>query len=310
MAKAAAKKKAPAKKAAAKKAPAKKIAAKKKASAKKASFSTSGSDTRIGIIGAGNMGGGIAATLVEQGFCAAADLTVVDVRAEALPPLDRIGVRTSTSLEDAVRGKTCILLGVKPQVAGPVLQAIAPVLERGQVLVSIMAGVTTAAIEAHLTEPVPVVRVMPQSLVRLAASASALCAGQHAKDSHIEAVRRIFDALGTTVVVDEKQMDAVTGLSGSGPAYVYTFIEALVDGGVRTGLSRDVALKLAVQTVLGAARMLQEDGAHPALLRDQVTSPGGTTIAGLHTLEEKGLRDAVMSAVVAATRRSEELGRA
>lgn len=267
-------------------------------------------DRSIGIIGAGNMGGGIAAALVEKEFCDAEDLTVVDVRAEALPPLERIGVRTSTSLEDAVRDKASVLLGVKPQVAASVLQTITPALETDQVLISIMAGVTTATIESSLIEPVPVVRVMPQSLVRLAASASALCAGRYAGETHIEVVRRIFDALGSTVVVDEKQMDAVTGLSGSGPAYVYTFIEALVDGGVRTGLSRDVALKLAVQTVLGSARMLQEDGAHPALLRDQVTSPGGTTIAGLHMLEEKGLRDAVMSAVVAATRRSEELGRA
>jgi pyrroline-5-carboxylate reductase len=264
----------------------------------------------IGIIGAGNMGCGIATGLISNGSLEPTDLTVVDVREEALLPLRAIGVRTSTVLTDAVQGRDTVILGIKPQVAGQVLDTLGPVLQSDQVLVSIMAGVSTTSIEAQLPIPVPVIRAMPQSLVRLAAAATGLCAGRHAATEHLDRARLLFDALGSTVVVEEKQMDAVTGLSGSGPAYVYTFIEALSDGGVRAGLSREVALTLAVQTVLGAARMMQEEGAHPAVLRDQVTSPGGTTIAGLHMLEEKGLRDAVMSAVVAATQRSAELGQA
>ena len=155
----------------------------------------------------------------------------------------------------------------------------------------------------------PVVRVMPQMLVRVGAAASGVCAGQHVTEAQIELVRALFDEVGSTVVVSETQMDAVTGLSGSGPAYVYTVIEALAAGGVLMGLSREDALQLAAQTVLGAARMVIESGQHPAILKDQITSPGGTTIAGLHKLEEKGLRDALISAVQAATQRSVELGK-
>jgi pyrroline-5-carboxylate reductase len=172
-----------------------------------------------------------------------------------------------------------------------------------------MAGVNTAAIESQLEAPVPVVRVMPQTLAQLGAAASGVCGGRHATPAQVDLVRAIFDQVGSTVLVGEYQMDAVTGLSGSGPAYIYTVIEALADGGVRMGLSREVALKLAAQTALGAARMVLESGQHPAILRDQVTSPGGTTIAGLHKLEEKGLRDALISAVQAATERSIQLGK-
>jgi hypothetical protein len=145
---------------------------------------------------------------------------------------------------------------------------------------------------------------MPQTLAQLGAAASGVCGGRHATPAQVDLVRAIFDQVGSTVLVGEYQMDAVTGLSGSGPAYIYTVIEALADGGVRMGLSREVALKLAAQTALGAARMVLESGQHPAILRDQVASPGGTTIAGLHKLEEKGLRDALISAVQAATERS------
>lgn len=149
---------------------------------------------------------------------------------------------------------------------------------------------------------------MPQTLVRLGAGATALCAGEHATDAHLAAARALFDIVGTTVLVTEAQMDAVTGLSGSGPAYAYLVIEALADGGVRAGLPRDVALRLAAQTVAGAGRMVLDTDTHPAALKDQVTSPGGTTIAGLTQLEEAGVRHAFIAAVDAATRRSRELG--
>jgi pyrroline-5-carboxylate reductase len=201
------------------------------------------------------------------------------------------------------------VLGIKPQSAEQVLHSIAPELQSDQVVVSIMAGVSTDVIVGALAKPQPVVRVMPQILVLLRVAASALAAGRHATDDQVQLVEELFNEVGTTVVVDEHQMDAVTGLSGSGPAYVYTIIEALADGGVRMGLPREAALKLAAQTVSGAARMVLQSGEHPAQLKDRVTSPGGTTIAGLHALEKGGLRETLMNAVQAATNRSIELGK-
>ena len=267
-------------------------------------------ECRIGIVGVGNMGGGLISGLVEAGRVPAAHITAVDVQDTALRPLSELGVQTSGETLTAVRGQDLVLLSVKPQVADQVLRDMAPHVEAEQVLVSIMAGVETGYIEAYFSVAVPVVRVMPQMLAKIGAAASGVCAGRHATGAQVELVRALFDEVGSTVVVAESQMDAVTGLSGSGPAYVYTIIEALTDGGVRAGLPRDVALRLAAQTVLGAARMVLESGQHPAVLKDQITSPGGTTIAGLHKLEEKGLRDALISAVQAATRRSVELGSA
>ena len=265
-------------------------------------------ELRIGLVGCGNMGGGLVAGILDRGNARPSQFTVVDVREAALDPLARLGVRTSQETRDAVADQDIVILGVKPQSAPEVLALVGRLLQPSQVLVSIMAGVSTARIEKDVGSPVPVVRVMPQILARLGAAASAVCRGRHADADQARMVCDLFDQVGTTVLVEEAQMDAVTGLSGSGPAYVYTIIEALSDGGVRVGLPRDVALKLAAQTVMGAARMVLESDQHPAVLRDQVTSPGGTTIAGLHALEAKGLRDALISAVQAATERSVELG--
>jgi pyrroline-5-carboxylate reductase len=266
-------------------------------------------ECKIGVIGAGNMGGALLSGLVAAGRLSPEQLTAADLREAVLQPLRELGVRTSTRAEDAILGQQVVVLGVKPQSAPALFQLVKRHLRPEQVLVSIMAGVSTAAIEAELGAPIPVVRVMPQTLAQLGAAASGVCGGRHATPAQVDLVRSIFDQVGSTVLVGEYQMDAVTGLSGSGPAYIYTVIEALADGGVRVGLSREVALKLAAQTALGAARMVLESGQHPALLRDQVTSPGGTTIAGLHKLEEKGLRDALISAVQAATERAIELGK-
>jgi pyrroline-5-carboxylate reductase len=263
---------------------------------------------KIGIIGAGNMGGGLISGAIAAGRIAAAHITAVDLRLEALEPLRVLGVNTSDRLEDGILSQDLVIIGVKPQTAAKLLQNMDPHLNTDQVLVSIMAGVDTASIESHLSAAVPVVRVMPQMLARVGEAASGLCAGTHATTAHLDQVRALFDQVGSSVVVEESQMDAVTGLSGSGPAYVYTIIEALADGGVRMGLTRDIALRLAAQTVLGAARMVLDSGEHPAVLKDQITSPGGTTIAALHKLEEKGLRDALISAVQAATERAAELG--
>jgi pyrroline-5-carboxylate reductase len=266
-------------------------------------------ECKIGLIGAGNMGGALVLGLVAAGRVAATHIAATDLFDRVLQPLAELGVQTGGEIALAVRGRDVVILAIKPQMAASVLQEIAPILGGDQVLVSIMAGVGTASIEAQVGGAVPVVRVMPQMLAKVGAAASGICAGQHVTEAQIELVRALFEQVGSTVVVPESQMDAVTGLSGSGPAYVYTVIEALADGGVRMGLSRDNALQLAAQTVLGAARMVLESGLHPAVLKDQITSPGGTTIAGLHKLEEKGLRDALISAVQAATQRAVELGK-
>ena len=262
----------------------------------------------VAIVGAGNMGGCLAAGLLDAGVDADR-LTLIDLRAEVLAPFAARGAQTSQEVA-AVSGADLVVVAVKPQLAAAVLPPLAPHLRPGQIVVSVMAGMTTADIESYLPDGQPLVRVMPQTLVRLGAGASALCPGAHADAETLGAVRILFEQVGSTVQVTEAQMDAVTGLSGSGPAYIYTVIEALADGGVRAGLPRDVAVRLAAQTVSGAGRMVLETGQHPAALRDQVTSPAGTTIAGLAALEAGGLRHALISAVTAAWQRARELGRA
>ncbi len=263
---------------------------------------------KIGTIGAGNMGGGLIAGLIAAGRVAAHRITAVDLRLEALEPLRALGVNTSDRLQDGIATCDLVIIGLKPQSAAPLLAEMDDHLSADQILVSIMAGVSTASIEAQLSTPIPVVRVMPQMSARLGEAASGICAGAGATAAHLDLVCALFDEVGSSVVVEESQMDAVTGLSGSGPAYIYTVIEAMADGGVKMGLARDVALRLAAQTALGAGRMVLDSGAHPAVLKDQITSPGGTTIAALQQLEEKGLRAALISAVEAATKRAAELG--
>lgn len=265
------------------------------------------SEPHTAVIGAGNLGGCLLNGWLAAGVDAGR-LRAVDLRQDLLAPLAARGVATSTDLSLAA-GADVVVAAIKPQVAAAVLPSLAAHLGAEQVLVSVIAGLTTTAIESHLPPSQPVLRVMPQTLVRLGAGATAVCAGHHASESMVTMVRALFAKVGTTVEVSEAQMDAVTGLSGSGPAYVYTVIEALIDGGVRVGLPRDVARLLAAQTVAGAARMVLEGEEHPGTLRDQVTSPGGTTIAGLAALEEAGLRHALIAAVVAATARAQELGR-
>ncbi len=263
-------------------------------------------ETTIAVIGAGHLGGCLISGLLDAGL-AAERLTAVDLRDDLLAPLAHRGVSTCTGIA-AVSTSDIVFVAVKPQVAPHVLRSLAVHLSPEQLVISAMAGVTTSAIEDLLPPSQAVVRVMPQTLIRLGAGATALCAGSHADGSAVAEVRALFDRLGTTVEVLESQMDAVTGLSGSGPAYVYTVIEALADGGVKAGLPAEVAMTLAAQTVAGAARMVLEGEESPAALRDQVTSPGGTTLAGLAALEEGGLRQALTAAVSAATLRSRELG--
>lgn len=269
-------------------------------------MASSSSGPTLAVIGAGNLGGCLISGLLDSGV-AAQRLTAVDLLDDLLAPLAQRGLSTSNDMA-AVSTSDVVFLAVKPQVARHVLRSLAPHLSREQLVVSAIAGMTTSAMEDLLPPSQAVVRVMPQTLIRLRAGATALCAGSSADRSAVAAVRDLFDRLGTTVEVREAQMDAVTGMSGSGPAYIYTVIEALADAGVEAGLTPEVAMALAAQTVNGAALMVQEGVASPATLRDQVTSPGGTTLAGLAALEGGGLRQALAAAVAAATRRAKELG--
>ena len=263
---------------------------------------------KIAVIGAGNMGGALMAGWIRSGEIAPENITAVDLIAEVLDQRRReLGVQVAGDARDVVGHQDIVVLGVKPQFWKQTVMSFRDLLHGDQVIISFMAGVRIAALEAELGA-LPVIRVMPNILALVGAAGSGVCAGTHASEDQLGLVLSLFNAVGAAVVVSESQMDAVTGLAGSGPAYVYAVIDALADGGVRSGLSKDMALTLAIQTVLGAARMVAESGEHPAILKDQVTSAGGTTIAGLHALEQGGLRAALMDAVWAATERSSVLG--
>jgi pyrroline-5-carboxylate reductase len=262
---------------------------------------------KIGIIGVGNMGEAILRGLSHKGIT---EIVVSEKRSERREYIKKaymvtaaVGNRELASQADV------IIFAIKPQELKGVLQEIASVLESSTLLISIVAGASLAAIAAILGREVRLIRAMPNIAALILESATALAAGGGATAADIEVAETIFNALGRTVVIPETLMDAVTGMSGSGPAYVCLFIEALADGGVRMGLARKDALALAIQTVLGTARLLAEQGEHPAHLKDRVASPGGTTIAGIAELEAKGFRGAVMEAVASATRRSKELAK-
>jgi len=265
-------------------------------------------ETRIGFIGGGNMAEAIIKGLLAGGV-PASNIMTAEPSAERRELLrETYGVSVCLNNEEVVLPCPVLIMAVKPQVCGDVLKGIASGNAQGKLIVSIMAGVKTGYIEAALNGGVRVVRVMPNTPALVLEAASAISPGSLATADDVALVRSIFELLGTTCEVEEKLLDAVTGLSGSGPAYVFTFIEALSDAGVKNGLPRNVASMLAAQTVLGSAKMVLETGDHPAVLRERVTSPGGTTIAGLHVLENEGLRGTIMTAVDAATNRSKELG--
>jgi pyrroline-5-carboxylate reductase len=219
----------------------------------------------------------------------------------------RLGIETTLDNRSAVADADVVLLCVKPQIGGAVLEEIAGALGGRQLVISILASLTTRAIERRLPGSVPVVRAMPNTPALVGAGMTALCAGSHADAEALETARRLFAPLGRTLLIDEKHFDAVTGLSASGPAFVYLMIESLADGGVKVGLPRGVATELAAQACLGAARMVLETGAHPALLKDEVTTPAGCTVDGLLQLEDGGVRVTLIKAVVEARARAGEL---
>ncbi len=266
-------------------------------------------DKKIGFIGGGNMAEALIRGLMEGGV-PVADLSVAEPFEERRAFLTgRYGITGTGDNGSVAAGSDIIILAVKPQIAPAVLAEIGAAVTREKLLISIMAGIGTGTIEAACPAGTRVVRVMPNTPALVLMAASAIATGAAATGEDVSLARRIFELVGKAWLVEEKLLDAVTGLSGSGPAYVLTFIEALSDAGVKNGLPRDVASGLAAQTVFGTARLLLETREHPAVLKEKVTSPGGTTIAGLHVLEKDGFRGTVINAVDAATARSKELGK-
>jgi pyrroline-5-carboxylate reductase len=266
------------------------------------------SGRKIGIVGCGNIGEALLRGLLASGAVGRDRVRVsvgTETRRAALGAAH--GVVATVDNRAVASFADLLVLAVKPQILGRVLGEIAPAVQDGTVVVSVAAGVSTAAIEARVGGA-RVVRTMPNTPVLVRAGATAVAAGSRATAADVALAQALFDSVGITEVLDESQMDAVTGLSGSGPAYLFLILDALCDAGVKVGIRRTVAQRLAAQTILGATRLLLESGAHPGLLKDMVTSPGGTAIAGIHTLEAGGLRTTLMNAVEAATRRSAELG--
>jgi pyrroline-5-carboxylate reductase len=264
---------------------------------------------RIGFLGAGNMAGALIRGLLHSETVTPAQIRASDVKEERLAELRQTyGIETSQDNEAIVAWSDLVVISVKPQIVDRILAPIAAGLREDAVVVSIAAGVPIEALEARLPETARVVRAMPNTAAIALAGATAIAPGTHATPDDLLVARALFEAVGRCAVLDESLLDAVTGLSGSGPAYVMLIIEALADGGVKVGLGRDTSLMLAAQTVYGAAKLQLETGEHPGRLKDMVTSPGGTAIAGLHTLEAGGLRTTLIDAVEAAARRSAELG--
>ncbi len=263
----------------------------------------------IGFIGAGNMAEAMIRGLVRGGHIEPNRVAASGPRTERLDELKRdYGIDVTTNNREVAQRCGLLVMSVKPQILEKVLREVADQVKPGTLVVSIAAGVDTAAIEDALPEGVRVVRAMPNMPALVGAGATAISAGKHASAADLAVARALFDAVGITVELDEGHLDAVTGLSGSGPAYIFLILEALADAGVKVGLSRRSAQRLAAQTVMGSAKMLLETDEHPGKLKDMVTSPGGTAIAGLHTLEQGGLRTTLINAVETATKRARELG--
>lgn len=262
----------------------------------------------VAVLGAGKMGGILIAALLRCGFVQPEQMAATVAHAERATLLQsRLGIRVGTDNAAAAAEADVILLGVKPTQVAALVKTIRPRLKPGTVLISIAASVTTAAIEDAVGAEIAVIRAMPNTPARLGAGMSALVAGRYAAPDQVALAERMFRTVGRTVLVDERHMDAVTGLSGSGPAFIYIILEALAEAGVNVGLPREVATELAAQTAYGAARMVLETGAHPALLKDEVTTPAGCTVDGILELEQGGLRVTLIKAVKRATERARAL---
>jgi pyrroline-5-carboxylate reductase len=263
----------------------------------------------VAIVGAGNIGRALLGGLLnghefnpDQIRATRRNPAMLEALLEQFP-----GIRTGTDNVEAVRDASIVVLAVKPQTAHEVIAEIRSHLKDDALFVSVLAGLTTDVLKRYLGRELPVVRTMPNTPMLVDQGATAIAAGKLATEEHLNVVRQMFEAVGQVEIVPEYLMDAVTGLSGSGPAYVYMFIEALTDAGVKQGIPRSTSLRLAAQTVYGAAKLAIETGKHPAILRDEVTTPGGTAIAAVAELESHGLRTMLINAVATATARSREL---
>jgi len=265
---------------------------------------------KVGFIGSGNMGEALIKGLTAANVVPGEMIWASDVRGDRLKELGHAyGIQLAPDNLQLVREADVVIMAVKPQIMAPVLREIAPVFTRRKLMVSLAAGVSTETIRAALGKEGRLIRVMPNAPALVLEGATAIAKADGLEPDDMEVAGEIFSAVGRVVVLDEYLMDAVTGLSGSGPAYVAIVIESLADGGVRMGLDRITAMTLATQTVLGAAKLLLETRLHPGALKDMVSSPGGTSIAGIAALEEGGIRTTFIKAVERATQRSKELGR-
>jgi pyrroline-5-carboxylate reductase len=263
---------------------------------------------RVAVLGAGKMGGILLQAFLKQNLFAPDQIHATVGHAErALALSTQWGVDVSTDNLKAVSQSDLILLGVKPLQVPGLIEEIRPALTKSKTLISFAASVKTRSIEDAAGMEIAVIRAMPNTPSALGAGAAALCRGRFVSAEQMELAERIFETVGRTVTVDEKHMDAVTGLSGSGPAYIYIIIEAMAEAGVKVGLPRDIATQLAAQTAFGAAKMVLETGYHPAMLKDAVTTPAGCTIDGILELEEGGLRVTLIKAVMRATERAKQL---
>ncbi len=266
-------------------------------------------DRKIGVIGTGNMGEALISGLIYSRSSIPDNIICSDIRKDKLKSIKgAYGVVTTSNNLDVVRASEIVIYAIKPQIMASILKETAASLDMSKVIISIAAGVPLAAIESCLNKDLRVIRVMPNIAASVKEGAAAIAAGRHVLKDDLKIAKAIFDSVGKSVIIEEELMDTITGLSGSGPAYIFLIVDALADAGVKMGLAREDALFLSSQTVLGAAKLLIETKEHPGKLKDRVTSPGGTAIAALHTLEQGGLRTTLINAVEVATKRSKELG--
>ncbi|MCL5020790.1 MAG: pyrroline-5-carboxylate reductase [Bacteroidetes bacterium] len=272
---------------------------------------SSGLDSKkIGVIGAGHIGTAVIGGLVRAKLTSPKNIMASRRKAGSLEDISRnLGIHTTDDNRKVVKSSDILILAVKPMNARDVMTEIKDIITPQHLIISVMAGIKTSFINSFLGVSCPVIRTMPNTPVLVDAGATALSKGEFATDEHLELAVTIFKSVGTVEVVPENLLDAVTGLSGSGPAYIYMVVEAMTDGGVKMGIPRQIAFRLAAQTVFGSAKLVIETGKHPAILKDEVTTPGGTAIAAVHELETHGLRTMLINAVSTATVRSKELSK-
>ena len=265
---------------------------------------------KIAIIGGGNMGMALASGILQTKWADPERMMIAEPLKERIDKAKGMarGIKTSHSNVDAANWADVVLLSVKPQIMAHILEEMKPVMKDAKLVISVAAGVTTGFIEEELGGKVPVIRAMPNIAAVVREAATAICPGKYSNEEHLGIARHIFESVGIVVDVEEDLMDAVTGLSGTGPMYVFQILEGLSDAGVKVGLSRDTANVLAIQTLIGSSKLIKDTKEHPAKLKDLVTSPGGTAISALHSLERNGLKALLIDAVEIASKRSTELG--